>query len=104
MRVAPSPAKGGYAKYATSAYPQTFGELLDWSLARVANPEQKVYFRIVGQAPVTYEMPYFMVPRFLVLRQELPKTATLRVEKYKLQRDGLANAVDRKQLGIELQR
>jgi crotonobetaine/carnitine-CoA ligase len=27
------------------------------------------------------KMPYFMVPRFLVLRTELPKTATLRIEK-----------------------
>ena len=50
------------------------------------------------------EMSYFMVPRFLVLQTELPKTATLRIEKYKLQQAGLANAVDRKQLGIQLQR
>ena len=50
------------------------------------------------------ELSYFMVPRFLVLQTELPKTATLRIEKYKLQQAGLANAVDRKQLGIQLQR
>ena len=48
------PAGGDYAKYATPAYPQTFGELLDWSLARIDNPEQKVCFRMVGQAPLTY--------------------------------------------------
>lgn len=45
---------GDYARYATSDYPQTFGELLDWSLARIPNPEEKVYFRITGQPPVTY--------------------------------------------------
>ena len=43
-----------YAAYATGAYPQTFGELLDWSLARIEKPEEKVYFRIAGQAPITY--------------------------------------------------
>lgn len=43
-----------YSAYATSAYPQTFGELLDWSLARIPDPETKVYFRLTGQAPITY--------------------------------------------------
>jgi len=43
-----------YSAYSTSAYPQTFGELLDWSLARVPDPETKVYFRLTGQAPITY--------------------------------------------------
>lgn len=43
-----------YAKYASADYPQTFGDLLDWSLARVEDPERKVYFRIAGQEPVTY--------------------------------------------------
>ena len=50
------------------------------------------------------EMSYFMVPRFLVVQTELPKTATLRIEKYKLQEAGIAAAVDRKKLGIELKR
>jgi len=43
-----------YSVYATSAYPQTFGELLDWSLARIPDPETKVYFRLTGQEPITY--------------------------------------------------
>ena len=43
-----------YSAYATSAYPQTFGELLDWSLARIPDPETKVYFRLTGQEPITY--------------------------------------------------
>jgi crotonobetaine/carnitine-CoA ligase len=50
------------------------------------------------------EMPYFMVPRFLVLQRELPKTATQRIEKYKLQQSLPHGAIDRKQLGIELKR
>ena len=50
------------------------------------------------------EMPYFMVPRFLVLQRELPKTATLRIEKYKLQQPLPPDAIDREQLGIELKR
>ena len=51
-----------------------------------------------------HAMPYFMVPRFLLLQGELPKTATLRVEKYKLQQADLAGAADRQQLGITLSR
>ena len=50
------------------------------------------------------EMPYFMVPRFLVVQQELPKTATLRIEKYKLQEELPPHAMDRKALGVELRR
>lgn len=50
------------------------------------------------------EMPYFMVPRFLVVQQELPKTATLRIEKYKLQQPLPEHAIDRQKLGISLQR
>jgi hypothetical protein len=40
----------------------------------------------------------------LVIRAELPKTATSRVEKYKLRNETLANAIDRVELGIELRR
>ena len=47
-------AVNDYERYATPAYPQTFGELLSWSLSRITNPEEKVYFRIVGQEPVSY--------------------------------------------------
>lgn len=49
-------------------------------------------------------LPYFMVPRFLVLQPELPKTATLRIEKFKLQSWPLEQALDRQQLGIEIKR
>ena len=30
------------------------------------------------------EMPYFMVPRFLVMQRELPKTATGKIQRFKL--------------------
>jgi len=50
------------------------------------------------------QMPYFMVPRFFQLQKELPKTATLRIEKYKLQEADLSQAIDRKQLPFQLQR
>jgi crotonobetaine/carnitine-CoA ligase len=51
------------------------------------------------------EMAYFMVPRYLVIRKELPKTATLRVEKYKLREEGVPpEAFDRVKLGIKLRR
>jgi crotonobetaine/carnitine-CoA ligase len=57
------------------------------------------FFRFCNQA-----LPYFMVPRFLVLQPELPKTATLRIEKYRLQDAGIDGATDRQQLGIVLSR
>lgn len=49
-------------------------------------------------------MSYFMVPRYLVFRSEIPKTGTLRIEKYKLREEGVDKAVDRQALGIKLRR
>ena len=50
-------------------------------------------------------MAYFMVPRYLVIRSDLPKTGTLRIEKYKLREEGLlSNTIDRSALGIVLKR
>ena len=57
------------------------------------------FFRFCNQA-----LPYFMVPRFLVLQPELPKTATLRIEKYRLRDAGIDGAIDRQQLGVVLSR
>ena len=50
------------------------------------------------------EMAYFMVPRFLMLHSALPKTATLRIEIYKLAESNLELAYDRKKLHIQLHR
>jgi len=50
-------------------------------------------------------MAYFMVPKYLIIRSELPKTGTLRIEKYKLRSEGVSsNAIDRSDLGIVLKR
>jgi crotonobetaine/carnitine-CoA ligase len=35
------------------------------------------------------KLAYFMVPKYLCIREELPKTATLRVQKYKLREEGI---------------
>jgi crotonobetaine/carnitine-CoA ligase len=44
-------------------------------------------------------MAYFMVPRFVEVRASLPKTATERVEKYRLKQEGRAGAWDRDAAG-----
>jgi carnitine-CoA ligase len=49
-------------------------------------------------------MSYFMVPRYLVIRSEIPKTGTLRIEKYKLREEKLVNAIDRVKLGVGVTR
>jgi carnitine-CoA ligase len=50
-------------------------------------------------------MAYFMVPKYLVIRSELPKTSTSRIEKYKLRDEGIpSNAIDRNELGIVLKK
>ncbi|GAC1383772.1 MAG: ATP-dependent acyl-CoA ligase [Herpetosiphon sp.] len=49
-------------------------------------------------------MAYFMVPRYVELRTELPKTATERVEKYKLKEEGIGGAWDREAAGYRIRR
>ena len=50
-------------------------------------------------------MAYFMVPKYLVIQSELPKTSTLRIEKYKLREEGVTSeAFDRSDLGIVLRK
>ncbi len=47
------------------------------------------------------EMPRFAVPRYLRFLDELPKTPTQRVQKFRLRQDGItADTVDREALGI----
>jgi crotonobetaine/carnitine-CoA ligase len=49
-------------------------------------------------------MPRFMVPRFVEIRDSLPKTeATMRIQKVKLREDPLNDATwDREAAGIEV--
>ena len=52
-------------------------------------------------------MTYFMVPRFVAFIDQLPKTATEKIEKYKLQQDAKArrdSLWDREREGIVLPR
>jgi len=65
-----------------------------------ATIDPKAFFEFCNKT-----MSYFMVPRYLVIRKELPKTATLRIEKYKLREEGIPeNAIDREKLGIKIKR
>lgn len=49
-------------------------------------------------------LAYFKVPRYIEVRAELPKTATERVEKYKLREEGVGDAWDRETSEYEVQR
>ncbi len=50
-------------------------------------------------------MPYFMVPRFIEVMPELPRTATMRVKKYELRARGNSSATwDREAAGIKVTR
>ena len=40
------------------------------------------------------DMPYFMIPRFVKVINELPKTASERIEKYKLRQWAIDNPDD----------
>ena len=49
-------------------------------------------------------LAYFKVPRYVEFVDEFPKTATERVEKYKLKERGIGAAWDRKEAGYEVSR
>ncbi len=50
-------------------------------------------------------MAYFMVPRYLRLMETMPKTASMRIEKYKLRQEGITpDTWDREATGYKLQR
>ncbi len=50
-------------------------------------------------------MAYFAIPRYIAIRDSLPKTPSERVEKFKLKNEGItADCWDREAEGIELQR
>jgi crotonobetaine/carnitine-CoA ligase len=50
-------------------------------------------------------MAYFAVPRYVEFRDALPKTPTLRVEKYKLRQEGVGQMTwDRDKAGYKLKR
>ncbi len=50
-------------------------------------------------------MPYFMIPRYLDFIDEIPKTPTGKMEKYKLREKGITPTTwDRVQAGVKLTR
>lgn len=50
-------------------------------------------------------MAYFMIPRYVEFKESLPKTPTLRVEKYKLRQEGITeNTWDREKAGYKLKK
>ena len=50
-------------------------------------------------------MAYFAVPRYVEFSESLPKTATARVEKYKLREQGVTGDTwDREKAGYKLKR
>ena len=49
-------------------------------------------------------MAYFMVPRYVQFRESFPKTATERIQKFKLQEEGIGAAWDREQAGYVIKR
>jgi crotonobetaine/carnitine-CoA ligase len=50
-------------------------------------------------------MAYFAIPRYIAIRDSLPKTPSERVEKFKLKKEGItADCWDREAAGVKLQR
>jgi crotonobetaine/carnitine-CoA ligase len=50
-------------------------------------------------------MAYFMIPRYIEFRKELPKTPVGRIEKYKLREEGITpNTWDREKAGYKIKR
>jgi len=49
-------------------------------------------------------LAYYAVPRYIEFRESLPKTATERVEKYKLKAEGIGQAWDRETAGYRVKR
>jgi len=50
-------------------------------------------------------MAYFAIPRYIAIRDSMPKTPSERVEKFKLKAEGITDDCwDREEAGIELQR
>jgi carnitine-CoA ligase len=49
-------------------------------------------------------LPYFMIPRFVEFRDELPKTANGKVMRYELRKSGTAGCWDLEQSGYTIRR
>ena len=79
----------GHPKIAEAAIVGVKGELGPEMLAHVVLKDGQVlvpdeFFEFCAE-----HMAYFMIPKYLRIREELPKTATTRVQKFKLREEGL---------------
>ncbi|MQA79711.1 MAG: AMP-binding protein [Streptosporangiales bacterium] len=84
--------------------------------SELGEDEVMVYLVPAAGATITFEeiiafcgeqLPYFMVPRYLAVIAELPKTPSEKIEKYKLKTDAaqrLGNLWDREAAGIVIRR
>jgi crotonobetaine/carnitine-CoA ligase len=48
------------------------------------------------------KMAYFMIPRYVEIKKKLPKTATERVQKFELRKEGIGESWDRVKAGVVL--
>lgn len=81
--------------------------------SELAEEDVKIYVVLKENCTLTPEalldwcverLAYFMVPRYVEFVDELPKTATERIEKYKLKKLGINNAWDREKAGYRVKR
>lgn len=66
--------------------PAEMGEDEVWVLVRLREGHSADYEELLKHCAST--MPYFMVPRYLEIVDDFPRTPTAKVEKYKLRRTG----------------
>jgi len=94
------PAVAEAAAVATSS---TAGEDEVWLLVKLRDGHQLDYETLLAHCAAT--MPYFMIPRYFEIVAEFPRTATAKIEKYKLRQSGPgADAWDREAHGWVLRR
>ncbi|MDQ0246368.1 crotonobetaine/carnitine-CoA ligase [Bacillus fengqiuensis] len=81
--------------------------------SEVGEEDVKIYIALKEGESVTYEevikwceerMAYFMIPRYVQYVDSFPKTATERIQKFKLKEDGVGAAWDREKAGYLVKR
>ncbi|WP_216828614.1 ATP-dependent acyl-CoA ligase [Alkalihalobacterium elongatum] len=79
--------------------------------SELSEEDVKVVIVLQKNAELNYEafiqycsenMAYYMVPRYIEVKKSLPKTATERVQKYELRKEGIGNSWDRVANGIQI--
>lgn len=79
--------------------------------SEVGEEDVKLYVILKKDETMTYEevldwcqerMAYFMVPRYVQFSESFPKTATERIQKFKLKEEGIGDGWDREKTGYEI--